>query len=209
MKESVVIHELCDTLEEFAANGELLDMVVHIVDDWLSNKEMSSQMLVSRFLLAFGEKGEKIALLLTGPLTEVIMLMDKCLETSENKVGIYRARTLVAKYHPLIYFERRKRSSPNLTNTLRAMPVNKEPVVIRIEAELSSGKRTILEIDMDDVGEILDAVKEASREELQNLLTRFLDAFGESEEECKERDEENDVTSKRVTMNRCRIITSI
>ncbi|MEM1899562.1 MAG: hypothetical protein QXN90_03240 [Zestosphaera sp.] len=89
------------------------------------------------------------------------------------------------------------------------MPVNKEPPVIRGEAELFSGKRVIFEIGADDVSEILDAIEEANREELKRLLTRFLSVSSNNEEECEEEDGENNITSKKVTTSRCRIITSM
>ncbi|MEM2018336.1 MAG: hypothetical protein QXM34_01085 [Zestosphaera sp.] len=209
MDESVLMHKLCGALEELSTSDELLKMVAYIVDDWLNNKEMSFQMLTARFLITFGEKGETFVFLLTKSLDKVIGLMDRCLEVSENEMGVYKVRMLVAKYHPLIYLEMKKRSLPHLCKELRAIPVNKEPPVIRVEAELFSGERVIFEIGADDVSEILDAIEEANREELKRLLTRFLSVSSNNEEECEEEDGENNITSKKVTTSRCRIITSM
>ncbi|MEM1604548.1 MAG: hypothetical protein QXN90_03235 [Zestosphaera sp.] len=110
MDESVLMRKLCGVLEELSTSDELLKMVAYLVDDWLDNKEMSLQMLTARFLMAFGKKGEVIVFLLTSPPDKVIKLMDRCLEVSENEMGVYKVRMLVAKYNPHVYLEAHLRS---------------------------------------------------------------------------------------------------
>lgn len=205
MEEADVTREVCDTLEEFGG-GELLGALANIIDDWLFNKEMDPTMLYARLLIGFGKGGAILITLLRERTPGVISLLDECLEKTENKLAIYRVRGFIAKYHPLVYMEERRRLAPYLVRQLNATPMKRDPVVIRVEAQLNNGQSVILEMDMSDIGKILSAVKEANERELLETFTHLSDNPCDAESDCSE--EEDDADERGVLSER-RVITNI
>lgn len=201
MEETGVVREVCSALEELGKD-ELLSTLTSVVEYWLSNKEMDPAMLYLGLLMGFGKGGAVLINLLKEEPVKVTSQLDLCLESTENRLAVYRVRGFVAKYHPLVYVESRKRLAPHLTRQLIAIPIKKNPVIVRIEARLNNGENVVLEIDVDDVNEILEAVKGADRGELLGLLTRFLDDSRNIEAD----EGENDDTNGGVASNRCPVV---
>lgn len=164
---------LCDILREFG-KSELLDAFERVIHVWLSNDMMDFMSLYKMALLTFGEKGEGFILLLTTDIEKVLLALDKCFENVDDD-EVIKIREFIAKYYPLLHVEVRKRSVPYLATQFRAIPVNRKPVVIRIEAKTIGGKDIILEIGMSDISMILDAVKEVDKGAFLKLIAPVLD----------------------------------
>lgn len=177
--EEVELEKPCVVIEEIARTPELVKILEDFFEDYVNNHRISIEMFVARLLILLGrDKGEVLLNLLHRNYDELAPIIEKCVEKIESSVSAYRVLGLIAKYHPLLFMATNRRMRPNSILDLRITPVRIDPLILRLEATLVSGKKIVLEMSLNNVREILNTIKAMNSQKLKEI---FIDLFDEDD----------------------------